>query len=458
MICFYFKIFVYINCFLISSLTAKDQLSNQENHLNSVLKKRFNNSFQVGVFDLYHSQMKSFLSTVEGKQDQSLTKLNKLISLINGDFESVELKKQFHENMLLLLRDLIQEKKNDREKETEFIDTLCKWMYTAPNLLPAYAQFLKKTISFDSQSLNEKNFVELIKEIQHSLEKNPHFNGHLALDKPIIDLHYEGYLPSYLFTAFSTPFAITSRVTIENQVGPSITINPEFYNYLHSLKQANQTHLYINLMSRGGPQRDLTKTIEDTSLKLDDVFYVVSLDKTFDFYWQRNRFQENTIQSDAFKNMFLHEMFDRSEEESKYKWPIQLNLSTWRESCSKLLNDVHQDYFDSKEFLAHQERLDFIELSYLKMVQALCLHLKPTYATMSCKSSVDRAPSLLSLLFIYDCIENKKQFSVDDREKALAIFFAPPLLSHNRHSHDYRVNRLTSALNVLQKKYANLHN
>lgn len=464
----YFRFFVVISFILIQSLFSKEISKEGEQYTSQKLKKLFDNSFQEGIFDLYHRQMKSFLIEMDGcwkikeedgAHNQFLIKLNKLVSLVNDDLESIDLKRNFHENMLFLLRDLIQDKENYDGvvddailKGFDFINILCKWLYTSPNLLPAYIQFIKNAIPFNCEMIKEKNFIDLIDEFQASLKGNSNFNGHIAAGKPIVDPHCDGYLPSHLFTAFSIPFIISPRVTIEDKVGLEIDINPEFYNYLISLKNMGQTHFYINLMNRTGSQRSLTKAIEELSSRLENVFFVVTLNKSYDFYWQRNEYQDSVIDSEDFKNSFLVEMFDKTDEESKFKWPIQLDPVIWKENCLEILNGLHREYFNEKRAFSLQERQDFIELAYIKIIEALCQKLKPTYANISCKSSVDRAPSLLSLLFIYECIENKKRFSIEDKKRALAIFFAPPLLSHSRQSHDYRVKRLKSAVQLLEKK------
>jgi hypothetical protein len=443
-----------------------------EEIVNAPLTSQYNylNSFKEGVFDLYYNQMKLFINDLnESLKIESLKncnnpiiiKLNHFILLFSAPLDTVEDKRHFHETMLSQLRDLIQDKINycdptDSAAVTAFqyVDSLSKWMYTKPNLLPAYVKFMKSTtpyFSFDGDGKND--LIDLLDLIHGSLENNPLFSNFVKWGMTWGDEHYDGSLPTHVFNAFSIPFVITPRVTIENNYGGETRINPEFFNYLISLKKNNEKHLYINLMNRTETEREASKSIENLSLKseFNDVLYVVTLDKRSDFYWQRHSY-EVVRDSSHFKDTFMCEMFDKTDEESRFKWPEKLNLAAWRSTCETILSTVHRDYFANQPSLTVKQRQDFIDVALIKIIETLCGHLKPNFANVSCKHTVDRGPTVLSLLLIYDCLENKRVFTEENKEQALTIFFAPPLLAQSRPSHNYRLARLKSAIQVLTAK------
>jgi hypothetical protein len=208
-------------------------------------------------------------------------------------------------------------------------------------------------------------------------------------------------------------------------------------------------------MSRNGDERTLSKCIEN--LSKEDIFrgviYTATIDKASDFYWQRKAFAEPEIDSTKFKALLMHEMFEKTDEESLFKWPDQLDPVAWKQTVQQLIDQMHAELFNHQETFSLKTREDFIEILYVKIIQKLCELCQPDYANASCYFTADRGPSVLSLVYASSCLEQKGAFTDEEKKMSLILFYGPPMLNHHRSSHDYRVRRIKGAIEVLQKNH-----
>lgn len=459
---------------LISTIYLKSPLASQESSSNFEkrvstqsqyeLKEECCHIFQKGIYDSYFNQLQIFLkqelqiSDLErklmGSQTSFAKKMTQFISCCNTQPQTPEEMREYHENMLMRLRKLIKYKKSLQDEidpvsgeSIRFIDNLCLWMYTKPHLMPSFTKFLQSVVPVNLKREALMNPIcHVIDRLHADIKKMPEHSGYFSPPERTDD-HHAGYVPSHLFEAFSTPFIATPRVAMRDL---DKGIVPEFKNYLSVLQEQQKRHLYINLMWRTELERPYCLAIEDLSKKKEykKAFYVCTLDKNSDFYLQRGVYADRANAED-FKKAFIFEMFLRDDVDCAYKWPNQFDLDSWQQKCEMVLQDVHANYFDGRSQLSLKERLDFIELTYVLIVKALCKEIQPDNANISCKSTIDRGPSLLCAVYAYSCLESKKRFSNDEKRQILTILFAPPLFSHNRPSHDPRIERANSLIGFL---------
>lgn len=445
---------VLISLFLILTLffVNDNEATQSKEHIQlSSQIKDCQNIFDYGIYDQYIHQFREFVkqkTSIEAfsQGEQFSQKTWELLNLpIGKDYQ------KNHGKMLALLRELIHKKDllhyhPDDVSAVQFIDDLCYWMYTSPCLVPAYSQFIKTILpAISEQNIANYEFTNLIGRIHQSIKTNTQFSGYYSWPE-LTDDHSAGYTPSYLYNAFNTSFIITPRIVYKkwNQ-----GIVPEFLCYLSNMRLQGQKHLYINLMCREGREKDYSAAIENlsTQMPFEETFFVATLDKSSDFYHQRNEFKKYS-EATYFKKQFLKKMFSSV---GQYRWPHQLDKNELKNQWRLLIENVHKIFFTSKEELTQQERCDFIEISYLYIIKKLCEVIQPRNANISCYSTIDRGPSLLSMVYALDCFEKNQILSTQEKKTFLTLLFAPPLLSHNRPSHDAKIERIQSVLNRFGK-------
>lgn len=477
--CFYFA-FLFI--FLIASETpilyAKISSESSSEKVESEVKEKtvsFYNVFHSSVFDSYFIQLKEFLFNEssyetlvkllgESPKNDFLIKIENLVDFVNQTPTTSEEKRTWHEYFLKTVRELIEMKKSYETSQNpailsskQWIDEITFWMYSKPLLLEQYQRFLVDN-GLLAISDCKNDLSQAIEKTFDKISQSTQFQGHVHPRQGIVDSHLDGYLPHHIFDAFSVHFIITPRITIDFKETNEEKICPEFINYLDYLKSNNKTHLYINAMKRvdSGDQK-YSKVIENLNLEreFEDVLWVATFDKKSDFYWQKNNYS-NIAHAEHFKKAFICELFEKPLQESLFKWPRQMELASWKSHCRHILDSVHLRFFKNKNSLSLQERLDFIEIAYVAIIQNLCDILRPDFANISCKESMDRAPSIFSTLYVFDRLQSKKTLSLEDKIQVVTMLLAPPLVSHNRPSHVERINRTASAIKhliaVLQRK------
>lgn len=436
--------------------------------------------FSSKVFDAYLDQFNSFaineianssyLKNLKNTADNVFAaKVLNFISLLQKSTLQPDEKRALHEKILTELRDLIKDKKTYQSdvnyitaEAIQIVDRICLWIYTKPDLMPSILDFLRTLDpnNFDVRTAENTSFVKLINDIQTAFEDHPAIVGSLHPKKSIHrDLHLEGYLPTYLYEAFSTQFIMTPRLTIENVAAKTAFVNPEFINYLRCLKAQGKTHLYVNLMDRTNleehkegeeyrvfPERRLSAIIESLAQEEEfkGVLTVITLDERSSFYLQKSEYK--TIDTAVeFKNTFLDRMFVKDDEKALFKWPEYMDKDQWRNQCQNIIQAIHTRYFADKDKLTTEERGEFIEIAYAKIIQTVCEDKKFDYGNISCKYTKDRGPSLLSFYYAYYLSEKNLPLTADDKLKLLGIFYGAPLLSRNHVPSNSKFDRFISS-------------
>lgn len=264
--------------------------------------------------------------------------------------------------------------------------------------------------------------------MHHALKQNPSFSSihHAA---PSEDQLLYANLPSHMATVKKTKIIRMAQPICQNggiwKWMSSPSPSPEFIRFVNS----QSGHLYVNLMKRHGIEGRLTQALEGSE-KEHSTLYVLTLDKDSSFYTQQS--DEGSIDTNLFLDQFTAALSGK-----QFYFTQKIEKPDFRE----ILATVQQHYFPSHSTLSKQERQDFIELSYLALIDHYVDKITPSTMNISCKQAIDRGPSLAVLWLIH-------QRAVDD-EEAIVYLLAPPLLFHNRPSHTARLLRFQSALDRL---------
>lgn len=305
-----------------------------------------------------------------------------------------------------------------------------KKMFTGADLTKGYQLFLFGHVP----PYNGGDYFLYLKNSLHALKAGKHFKKSKTTFSD--DSYTEGNLPFLQFTLpnhtqvirMGLPIIETSY--LQNLIlTPSL--NPEFIAFVRLQKR----HLYVNLMKREGLEGPNSWAIESLEKK-EPSFAAVTLDKNSDFYWQQGDYPSN---SEAFKQIFYDKMMDP---QGAYYWSI--HLDSWKSQLKSILEKVHHKYFNQKLELSNQERQDFIELSYLEILDQLVDLLQPDSMNITCKHAIDRGPSLAVLWQL--------KLGLGSENEIAALLLAPPLLMHNRTGHESRLDRFISAASFFYPK------
>ncbi|MFT4552474.1 MAG: hypothetical protein ACI9S8_001099 [Chlamydiales bacterium] len=239
-------------------------------------------------------------------------------------------------------------------------------------------------------------------------------------------------------------------------------VNPEFRGYLEACRRFGKKHLYVNLQNRNPRflwknEAPRCKAIENLQGDFQDVLTVIGLSKDSPFYMQNDGYIEQN-EVDKFKSEFFKQMF-----EVKVSWfyfPDSLlndGEIDFREEVANLIEDVHSTLFEGNEMLDRQERLDFIEIVYVLIIELIIFKSGSDFYNTSCKDCIDRAGGMNSLLALS---QNLRQMEGDggiDYKDLAAITFAPAVLVRQREIKFDRLERLiSSAKKMIETKESSL--
>lgn len=375
------------------------------------------NEFSSHFYQEYHDQLNSFLNTHVGN-DPAYQKLAEIVKKPLGDATE---KSQIHEDFVNELRKALKQ-----NPHSPLLQDLIQWIYLKADLKNATQNYF-----YQHAEKPGPNIYSYLMGTLSVLRKDQKFDGsdHETIHE---DQYLHGNFPSYLFTLPNSagtkiirmghPLSSLSRIP---WVTPSVY--PEFLAFV----QMQPSHLYVNLMKRSGEEYSASKALERLE-KENANFALVTLDKNSAFYTQKER--SASMKSLEFKDLYFAHL---TAKDGDFHWPMRLNQGNWQAQLKEILDKTHQRYFDEKTELNRQERLDFIELSYLAILDQLVEILQPNSMNITCRQCMDRGPAQYVLWML-----QKNQ--VNEQELA-ALLLAPPLLLHNRPSHPSRIERFISA-------------
>lgn len=392
--------------------------------------------FSSDIYANYNQQLKTFISQhpfseliKHAPPTTFNTAVQKLLTDLEKPVNTASERRSTHEAFVFHLRQLasmIIAKKTLPEdaQAQQFVENLVHWVYLEADLRADTQQFL-----YQHLTPPENDLLAYLPIAQEQLHANPQFDG-IKHESAVEDQLFQGNLPSILSLQETQLIRVGQPCDSPSRLffWLSPTVYPEFLLFL----ELQPSHLYVNLMKRKGMEGPFSRTLEALEEQIPHVF-VVSLDKNSSFYWQSAPDYPEDWDRQSFKKAFLNQLLAKK---GNYFWTKHLNLNVWREELSQMIEMTDRIYFN-KQTLNRQERQDFIELTYLAILDELVQKLHPASMNITCKQCMDRGPSL-AILWMFQ----KK--SMNNQELA-ALLLAPPLLIHNRSSHVLRIARFVSA-------------
>lgn len=416
--------------FVLLTSEPASSMSQSSSAMSHVLPK-YERNFSPEIFGVYYEQLTKNSSEIP----QSLQFVLSSSPSDPKEFRAV------YQNMLTELRaSLEQNPSSPKEKAFAF------HILTGVNLTGAHRDYLQTLWSKNDEEIESTPSSDLLKEALHVLEQTPTLASYIKNHSSIRDLLGEGFLSSFLFDAKGVSYLHLTLPLIVNKELNSETVDPIFLGYLRHLKQTGQRHLFVNLRSR----LDILEALANSD-EFNEVLSVITLDKNSDFYWQENGFEEL---SDAgeFKKQYALQILDKNND--VFYFPESWFDEGWALTVQDIIDGVHEDYFESKLILDIQERQAFMELTLTKLIEAAKEMVNPNFVNLTCRFTNDRGPSQYTLDYVYTILKTKGNLTVEEKRNFLAYFYISPIVAHNRAPHDYRMNRLAKAIEILSEKHA----
>ncbi len=395
------------------------------------------NEFSSNYYANYHFQLTTFLNQYPQIHNlcASSQVINDLFQKMNQPLGDVDQQRKTHEFFVNKMRAAIdsisQPSSKENEKLSLFLNDLTHWIYLQADMRDPAKNYFDRY----SDAPPKNDYSNLMDTLQ-ALRKNKTFSRSPHETTHTIDQYLHGNIPSFLFALQNPPHTKVLRMgypmdTINRLHFPWVT--PQMYPEFLFFIQNQPRHLYINLMKRKGSESSATHALEDLENHFPGIF-IVTLDKNSDFYWQdKNKYPED-MDSLEFKELLLRQFIDKK---GNFYWTKNLNREEWTNRLVTLLDEIHRNSFSNRVSFSQKERLDFIEISYLSILDALVDKLQPASMNITCRQCMDRGPSLYALWML--------QKDENTAEELPASLLAPPLLIHNRPSHPSRITRFISA-------------
>lgn len=412
--------------------------------------------FTTGIYSQFNHQLKGYLQrnlayypelSQTNPDDNRLTLIHYLLAPLPDQLAA---QRVYHQNFLIALRQLAgRDLSQFDDRTSRLICDLNHWIFLGPNLMPPMQAFLTQNLPWPEANMA---MPEATRALYRTIKSDPRFNS--CTRASVNDGLLNGNLPSYLFTYDNLKQTRVIRLAtqakdlsfFETLFAPARKgIYEEFLFHIDDFRHQSKIHLYVNLMKRQGEERRKTHQLEKFEAE-EPALVLITLDKNSPFYYQSGKYRK-VRDAFLFQELFLWEMFRLN---SPFYWSKKIEAKDWQQTCRTILKDIHRHFFDNREALSVHERRDFIEIAYLKMLDALLKKIEPDAVNISCKHCMDRGPSLFALLYAEQVLKKGHGLTQIERDRLLTQLFAAPILLHNRSSYQDRIERFISALERLQ--------
>lgn len=265
---------------------------------------------------------------------------------------------------------------------------------------------------------------------------------------------WQGNLPQQLYCLFYNDEKIINcgiPCPVHQEAVNRVTITNEFKAFLHSMKDnsVHGHHLIVNLQDRTSwREHARCKALEELQMVPDFAPHltVVTLAKDTEFYRQDESYGlEN--HAAVFIESFLDHMEDQS---SGYYFPEAIKEQLFPKFMHQMVDAVHRIFFNDKNVLTRDQRMDFIELTYLFIELKLIEIVRPSSFTLMCKDGIDTSACGSGLMFAFFKLLNQSEMSQGDKELLNTILFGPGLLQRERAALPERFNRMVNAIRVIE--------
>ena len=351
----------------------------------------------------------------------------------------------------------------------DLIHSVCRSLFThmqgVQQLVGITAHLLEfeETENFESDVLS-KDLGECFDKINELLSRHP--NGPLfkVLDL-FIDMDEEQTSTFDPTTQQNFPYKLYDLYLKDHEVSvlylPSPTrqeiiqqaeILEEFKGFLRSYAHdtIEKKHLMFNLQNRTS-WREYARchVLEELQVRAEHSLnlFVISLPKNTEFYHQLYPYDRLHL-STEFIDQFIQHLMDDS---TGFYFSRAMRKVFNHEFFEILLKGVLKVFFNNSSNLRRQQRLDFIEITYLLIQLKALEEVLPNSMSFTCKDGLDIGAMSNTLLFSFIKSIQGQEVSQRERDLLHAMLFSPPLMIRERNINSEAFDRLYSVLQLLER-------
>lgn len=228
-------------------------------------------------------------------------------------------------------------------------------------------------------------------------------------------------------------------------------VNEEFKAFILNYAQGAmpRKHLLINLQDRTSwRQHGRCHALEQFQYQpgLEHALCVVTLAVDTDFFHQVNPYHQ-VNHADTFMELFKEHLLD---ENSGYYFPKAINREELTHFIDSAFPAIHRIFFSSKNVLARENRIEFIEIFYLFLQLKLIEWIQPDSISLTCKDGIDTGEAYSAELFAFLKLINNEEWSENDWLYFNVMIYSPSLLIRERVMLPDRFNRMLGGLKVTE--------
>ncbi len=395
------------------------------------LKENCELNFSSPIFDSYLSQISEAAQKIDGLPPE-------ITSTFLTAADTPTEKRLMHKNIVTTVREALEKYQN--QETIHRINALAASIFTEANVNDEHQKLLNEIVDLNAEATKSKPIYQQVKEIYAKLEERFKHSGYFSSDKTKKDYLLNGFLPSQIFSIENTHYLYMPNPIVEDKNARIKELSPLFLGYINHLKNSQMKHLYVNVKSISNELVQLAQSPD-----YENVFAMVSLDRSSEFYYQKNSWADKDDANGFKENLKrnLLENFSQSKIFEEHNWHVELDT---------ILEDVHAKYFYSSSILTKMQRGAFIEISYAELAALACRIFQPNFVNVTCEFTIDRGPSQFAFIYLYDIYQKRGELTDEEQSRFLTLLFASPMIVHNRTAHDYRVNRMIETIEVLFNK------
>jgi hypothetical protein len=219
-------------------------------------------------------------------------------------------------------------------------------------------------------------------------------------------------------------------------------IIPEFKGFLRSRNQAK--HLLFNLQDRTSwKEYARSQALENLNSK---EIVVVTLAKDTDFYHQLAPYHEDHQTASFFSH--LNEQL--LQELSGFYFPEEVRNAIDDKWIDGIVKNVHKVFFNSKNVLSKEARLEFIELVYLFIELKVIDIVMPESFSFTCKDSIDAGPMASAELYCLLNVFSENALSNEDYQKLNVLIYGPSIINRERIPIQEKFNRFLNLIKNIE--------
>lgn len=341
----------------------------------------------------------------------------------------------------------------------QLIDSLCYALYTLHTFTEPLEQYLEYAIGIDRRDSS------LVSRLTHAYQKVQLAAGMFDVF-PIVkslealqDFEIKGFdplllgnMPGALIGVNSEKMIITrlATPTFQDYVSRATPLN-EWLSFLDRAVKINKNYkqLIINLQDRTSwKEYARCHALEDMCLseRFKGHLFVVTMSKDSDFYHQIGHYQDLNE-----TELFIEHLLEHVESEvSGYAYPEDIRKQLFPKLARLLAHAVSKIFFNSKNVLSRNNRLDFIEIYYLLLQAEIINIIKPNVVSFTCKDAIDVSMPSAVLYIVFSKLLQGKELTLHDEKQIIAYLLGTPLAERGRALFEDRFMRMLSALKIIE--------